>query len=61
MREYLVKCSNMHATYTAGRYVADSPADAKEMARDEYRKSPLGRQLRDVGAFTFWIASDNDD
>lgn len=58
MRQYLVKASNLHATYTAGRFVADSPQDAIEQARDEYRRSPLGRSLNDIGGFRFWISTE---
>lgn len=52
---YYVGCSNFHATYNAGSYVADSPAEAIEMARQDYRDSPAGRMMGDVGAFRFWI------
>lgn len=51
---YRVKASSMVATYTAGTFVADSPAEACEMARDHYRDSDLGRTLKDVGAFRFY-------
>lgn len=57
MREYIVQCSNMRATYTAGTYVADSPEEAKRLAREDYRKSAIGRALSDVGAFRFWVSS----
>ena len=57
MREYKVMCSSMIATYSAGRYIASSPEEACEMAREEYRNSSLGRQLKDVGAFRFYTVS----
>lgn len=61
MREYLVKASNFNATYTAGRFVADSPQDAIDQARDSYRRSPLGRSLNDVGGFRFYVATDDPE
>lgn len=48
--------SNFYATYTAGTYVAQSPAEAVEMAKDDYRNSSSGRALKDVGAFRFYVA-----
>jgi hypothetical protein len=44
----------MSATYNAGVFVAESAQEACDMARDSYARSPLGRQLRDVGAFHFF-------
>jgi hypothetical protein len=61
MREYCVKASTMSGTYNAGRFVASSPEEAKEMAREAYRNSPIGREFKDVGAFRFWIATDFND
>lgn len=60
MKQYNVKASNFHGTYSAGRFCAENAEEAKQMARDEYRNSGLGRALKDVGAFRFWIASDED-
>lgn len=53
-KEYKVMCSNMFATYNAGRFIADSAADACEQARENYRNSPTGRALKDAGAFRFY-------
>ena len=44
----------MTATYDAGRFVANSAREACEMAKRAYANSPLGRQLKDVGAFRFY-------
>lgn len=55
MREYKVRASNMSATYNAGRFIAESPAEACEMARASYANSSLGRTMRDVGAFRFFV------
>ncbi len=60
MREYLIKASNMSATYTAGRFCANSAEEAKEMAREKYRNSILGRELKDTGAFRFWVAKPDE-
>jgi len=57
MKEYKVMCSNMSATYSAGRFVASSPEEACEMARDAYRNSSVGRTMKDVGAFRFYTVS----
>lgn len=54
MKEYKVMCSNMSATYSAGHFIADSAAEACDMAREAYRKSDLGRALKDAGAFRFY-------
>jgi hypothetical protein len=61
MREYLIKASNMSATYTAGRYCANSPQEACAMAREDYRNSAMGRQFKDTAAFRFWVSSDDRD
>ena len=58
---YTVKASSLTATYTAGRYQADSKADAIEQARNAYRDSPTGRALGDCGAFRFYVASDTEE
>lgn len=54
MREYKVRAASMSATYNAGRFTADSAAEACRMAREDYAKSLLGRSLKDVGAFHFF-------
>jgi hypothetical protein len=51
---YRVKASSMTATYTVGTFVADSPEEACEKGREDYRRSDVGRSLRDVGAFRFY-------
>jgi hypothetical protein len=56
-REYKVMCANMHATYSAGRFIASSPEEACQMAREEYANSSLGRDLKDAGAFRFYTVS----
>lgn len=55
MREYKIMASSMIATYTAGRFIADSPAKAIQQAQEDYARSPLGRTMRDVGGFRFYI------
>lgn len=50
-----VRAANMSATYTAGVFCTETDADAIRQAREQYATSPLGRQLRDVGAFRFFI------
>lgn len=57
-QEYKVMASNMAATYAAGRFIADSATDACEQARISYRDSPLGRSLKDAGAFRFYTVSE---
>ncbi|MDO9528731.1 MAG: hypothetical protein Q7J27_06175 [Syntrophales bacterium] len=54
MREYKVRASNMGATYNVGRFIAESPWQACERAREKYRNSDLGQALRDVNAFNFF-------
>jgi hypothetical protein len=54
-QEYKVMASSLTATYTAGRFVANSSAEAIEMARESYRNSDLGRRLNDVRAFRFYV------
>lgn len=51
-----VKASNLYATYNAGVYCTETDAEALDQARNNYRDSSLGRTLRDVGAFNFYIA-----
>jgi hypothetical protein len=50
----------VHATYNAGRFVANSPEEACEMAREDYRRSSLGRSLKDAGAFRFFTVDKFD-
>lgn len=57
----LVKASNMSATYNAGIYCTATDAEAIEQARENYRSSSLGRQLKDVGAFRFYVAGRGAD
>jgi len=61
MKEYKVMASSMTATYRAGRFVANSKEEAIRMAQDDYRKSELGRTLKDCGAFRFYVVSDWPD
>jgi hypothetical protein len=58
--QYKVGASNMRATYNAGLWLAESEEAAIEMARDDYRNSPLGRDLKDVGSFRFYIVDKFD-
>ena len=55
MKEYKIMASSMTGTYTAGRHIANSPAEACEMARIAYRDSSLGRCLKDAGAYHFYV------
>ena len=57
MREYRVMCSNMFATYSAGRFIASSAEEACQMARESYHNSSVGHTLKDVGAFRFYTVS----
>lgn len=57
----LVKASSMSATYSAGVFCTESDAEAIEQAREEYMNSALGRQMRDVGAFRFYVAGRGRD
>jgi len=61
MREYKVMCSNFHGTYRAGSFVASSKAEAIEKAKDNYRRSDMGRVMKDVGSFRFWVVPDWPD
>jgi len=58
MIEYKVMASSMIATYRAGKFSAGSPDAAVRLAKQAYRASPLGRELKDVGAFRFYVVSD---
>lgn len=55
LREYKVMASSMTATYTAGRWCAESPQQACEMARRDYQNSRLGMALKDAGGFRFYV------
>ena len=57
----LVKASSFSATYTAGIYCTESDAEAVEQARDAYRDSHMGRTMKDVGAFHFYVAGRGAD
>ena len=52
---YRIGASNFYGTYDAGTYVADSAAEAIEMAKADYRESTAGRTMKDVGAFHFYV------
>jgi hypothetical protein len=54
MREFKVRASSMRASYNAGRFMANSAAEACDMARADYAKSATGRELKDVGSFRFY-------
>ena len=56
-KEYKVMASSLTGTYSAGRFVAESPEDACEQARAAYRNSSLGRTMRDAGAFRFYTVA----
>jgi hypothetical protein len=56
MRTYTVMATGLGGTYTAGTYQAESAEDACEAARSDYAASQAGREMRDVGAFRFWVA-----
>jgi len=58
MTLYTVKANSFSGVYTAGKYVANSPEEAKQKAAEDYRNSSLGRQLKDVNAFHFFITSE---
>jgi hypothetical protein len=51
-QEYKVMASSMRATYTAGRWIADSPQEACDMARRHYKKL-----WSDIGSFRFYTVS----
>jgi hypothetical protein len=58
MKSYEISASNMTATYGAGKFIANSAAEAIEKAKEKYRKSPVGRELKDVGAFRFYVTDE---
>lgn len=55
MKEYKVRASSFSASYNAGRFCAESPEEACERAKEDYRNSALGRHAKDVGAFRFYV------
>ena len=58
MKEYKVMAANLHATYRAGAFVAETANQACQMAREDYRISPGGRELEDADSFRFYTVSD---
>jgi len=58
MKVYTVGASNFSGTYSAGKFAAESRQEAIEKAQNKYRNSPLGRDLKDVGAFRFYITNE---
>lgn len=60
-KEYKVMANSMAATYRAGRHIADNKAEACKKARMEYAKSPVGRAIKDVGAFRFYVVAEWPD
>jgi hypothetical protein len=58
MKVYAIGASSMTATYSAGKFVADSAEEAIEKAKENYRKSPVGRDFKDVGAFRFYVTTE---
>lgn len=60
MKEYLVGAANFHATYTAGRFIANSPQEAIEKAKEDYKKSGIGRALKDISSFRFFIMTEEE-
>ena len=59
MKEFKVMASNMYATYRAGAFIASSPSEAIEMAKENYRRS--AGYMNDVGAFRFYVVSEWPD
>ena len=57
MKQYKVMASSMMATYSAGKSMAKSAQEAVEMARENYRRSELGRSMKDVGSFRFYTVA----
>lgn len=51
-----VRASSMSATYNAGVFCTATDAEAIQQAREQYRDSTLGRSMKDVGAFHFYVA-----
>jgi GTP cyclohydrolase III len=61
MRVFKVMASNLHATYRASEYTAETPEEAIEQAREAYRNLETGRILKDVGSFRFFTVSEYPD
>ena len=61
MTPRLVRASSMSATYTAGVWCTESDAEAIEQAKEHYATSPLGRSMKDLGAFRFYVAGRGQD
>jgi hypothetical protein len=49
--------SSMTATYRAGVFCTATDAEAVQQARERYADSGLGRLLKDVGAWRFYVAA----
>ena len=60
MKVYSVSASSLSGTYTAGRFVAESKADAIDKARERYRRSNLGYHMNDIAAFRFYITDEQE-
>lgn len=60
MEEFWVQASSLSATHNAGKYFADSPQEACDMARRDYADSPAGRNMGDVGAYWFYTVEKFD-
>lgn len=61
MHVFKVMASNLNATYRAGEFLAENPAEAVEKACEAYRNSQAGRILKDVGSFRFYTVSEFPD
>ena len=59
MKEYKVMASSMTGTYRAGAFIASNPAEAIQMAKDNYRRS--SGYMNDLGAFHFYVVSEWPD
>ncbi len=55
MKEFKVMASSMSATYTSGKFVAETADEAIQLAKENYRNGSLGKSLKDVGAFRFYV------
>ena len=51
----------MSATYNAGVFCTETDAEAIEQARESYRACQMGRTMKDVGAFHFYVAGRGAD
>jgi hypothetical protein len=61
MKTYRIGASNLWGTYTVGKYQAESAAEAILQAQRDYANSSLGRELKDVGAFRFYVLKDEKE